>query len=181
MHFETVYDISVAGCRDWFLAPAALVLLLIGATFPVNRDLAEVTGKRPLSRAGAVAFFGAITLLAFATTWVSYWTLRHDLKDGDVSEVQGLITNLQPAATYKGIERFSAGGRTFSYGRFQVSQGFHTISPDGSPIANGRCVRVVYVGDRILRLSLAQSRGTSDPAADHIPPSLSQTMCRDIG
>ncbi len=96
-----------------------------------------------------------------------------------MSDVQGLITDLQPAATYKGIERFSVDGRTFSYGRFQVSQGFHTISSDGGPIANGRCVRVVYVGDHILRLSLA--REASDGAAGHIqPPSLSETMCRNL-
>ncbi len=180
MHFQTVYDISVAGCRAWFLAPACLILVVIGALFPVTPDLAAISGKLPLSRAGGVTLFGIMFLLSFVMTWGSYWTLRHDLRDGDVSEVQGLVADVQPAATHQGIESFLVDGHTFSYARHQASQGFDTLSVDGGPIANGRCVRIVYVRDHILRLSLAQSLETSDLAADHIPPSLSERMCRSI-
>jgi hypothetical protein len=180
MHFQTVYDISVAGCRAWFLAPAMLALVVIGARYPVTPNIAAISGRLPMSRTAGVTVFGIMFLLAFVMTWGSYWTLRRDLSDGNVSRVQGLVTGVRPAATNQGMESFLVDGRKFSYARHQLSQGFDTLSVDGGPIAKGRCVRIVYVGDHILKLSLARSPGASGLAEDRVPPSLSETTCRNI-
>lgn len=180
MHFQTIYDIGVAGCRAWFVAPVTLGLVVVGALCPVTPELAAISGKLPMSRAVGVTLFGLMFLLSFVMTWGSYWTLKHDLKVGRVGQVQGLVTDVRPAATHQGMESFSVDGRTFSYARHQLSQGFDMLTVDGGPIANGRCVRIVYVRGHILRLSLAQSSRTADRAEEYTQPWLSETMCHSI-
>jgi hypothetical protein len=184
MHFQTVHDISVAGCRAWFVAPVTLGLVVVGVLRPVTPEISAVTRGIPISKAAfraiAVTLFGFMFLLSFVMTWGSYWTLEHDLRIGRVGEVQGLVADVQPAATHQGMESFSVDGRTFSYARHQLSQGFDTLTVDGGPIANGRCVRIVYVRGHILRLSLARSSGTADRAEEYTQPWLSETMCRSI-
>ena len=161
MQFDVVYDIREAGCRDGFLALYGLALMLLcGVWWARSR---RVQATRPAAAGWpeppgwprwGVVFFGVYTLVAFIATWAQYWNLRHDLTEGRAETLEGTVTAFQPAPTYKETESFRVGDHEFSYMRLETSQGFHTLSADGGPVHDGVHVRMVYVGNHILRLEV---------------------------
>lgn len=160
MHFITIYDIQQAGCRYGFLP------IIVGA-LSSYAAVEWYRGKRwkAWTPAGYVTqpgyspgpfclFFAILTLLTFALTWGSYYSLTRAIRGGAVQTLEGVVSDFQPAANLKARERFSLGGHVFSYSKYAVKQGFNTLRIEGSPIADGTYVRLVYRDDSILRLQI---------------------------
>lgn len=160
MQFETVYDIANAGCRLGYLVLVGLALVIAALVPWLRRSPPEYPPPANAEwHKWGVPFFAVWTLLAFVTTWAQYWSLLRDIRTGRAQELEGVVTDFRAAPDYKGTERFHLGDREFSYSRFATKQGFHTLSADGGPIANGAHVRVLYMNDHILRLEIARVRG----------------------
>jgi len=163
MQFDLIYDIRAEGCRDGFLAVYGIALMLVCAVAWMRnrrlRGLHPPTAGWPeppgWPRWG-FAFFGVYTLVAFTATWAQYWNLRRDISEGRAESLEGNVTAFQPAPTYKETESFRVGDQEFSYMRLETSQGFHTLAADGGPIRDGLHVRMLYVGNHILRLEVAR-------------------------
>ena len=156
MIFETLYDIRQVGCRDWFLTPAALLLLILAWVSWRKGTIVAGGGTGPPAGLVPVVFI-ALTLLSFFATWGQYWTLRQRLERGEALALQGIVSDFQPAPGYKGTERFTLGGQEFSYSRFATQQGFHTLAADGGPVVKGACIRLMHIGNHILRLEVGKT------------------------
>lgn len=156
MIFETIYDIKQAGCRDWFLAPIGLLLLTL-AWISWRRGTTVTVGTAAPPMGFMVVLFIAVTLLSFFMTWGQYWTLLRQLDRGEGQPLQGIVSAFQPAPGYKETERFTLGGYEFSYSRFATQQGFHTLAADGGPMVKGACIRLLHIGNHILRLELGKA------------------------
>jgi hypothetical protein len=164
VQFETLYDIGEAGCRNGFLVGIGLALMISSAVgwvrnrrLPVHSRPAAPFGSGRFTGPGpgvGVLFFGFWTLVAFAATWLPYWSLLRGIRTGQAQTLEGTVTGFQPAPSYKGTERFRLGDREFSYSRYATNQGFHTFAADGAPIANGAHLRIVYIDNHILRLEI---------------------------
>ena len=53
------------------------------------------------------------------------------------------------------MERFCVSGTCFEYSDYVVTGGFNNTSSHGGPIRAGLPVRVSHVGDRIVKLEIA--------------------------
>jgi hypothetical protein len=159
MAFHTIYDIQVDGCRDGVLAILmGLLALYAGISWYRGRKWASPDGKTQAGYSPKVAsfFFGALATLTFVLTWGTYWSLTRALEKGEFDTLQGPISNFHPAASIKDTEGFEISGHAFSYSKYAVSQGFHTLRLEGSPLKNGTVVHVHYVREHIVRLEIAQ-------------------------
>ena len=172
MPFDTVYDIREAGCRDSFLVLIGLALMATTAVAwsrsKTSRTPALALAPRPTwspSPGFGLVFFGFWTFIAFAATWGEYWHLLRGIRTGAAQSIEGIVMSFQPAATEKGTERFSLGGHEFSYSRVATNQGFHTLAADGGPIVDGAHVRILYIGNHILRVEIARAGSGALPAA----------------
>ena len=148
--FQLVYDIHQAGCRVWFFAPIGLALT-IGSLIAWRSGRA--TGS--VQPAFPILFFAMLTVVSFVVTWGEYWHLLRARDHGEAQVLVGVVSAFEPAPTYRGTERFRVADHEFSYSRFQTKQGFHRLSADGGPMAQGLCVRLQYIDDHILRLETA--------------------------
>jgi hypothetical protein len=157
MHFESVYDIQQAGCRYGFL-PIVFTALAVCAAFAWYRGIrwtvAGGSTQRGYSPRSACMFFAAVALLAFVSTWGECFSLTRALRAGRATTVEGVVTEFHPAATIKGYESFTVGGRAFSYCKYCTRQGFNVLRLEGSPIANGIDVQIIYIDDHILKLGI---------------------------
>jgi hypothetical protein len=159
MQFEVIYDIGQAGCRNGFV-PIILAALTAFAgvdwargkrwTLPGN---VVQPGYSP--RTGCI-FFGALTALTYVLTWGSYHSLTRALRDGTATPLEGVVTQFHRASGPKDHESFVLNGHTFSYSTPALKQGFNTLSLEGSPIADGSYLRLVYRDDSILRLEIGR-------------------------
>ena len=104
---------------------------------------------------GACMFFGMLAAVAFFTTWGDYFHLIRAIEEHQVETLEGPISNFHAAATVKSKESFDVAGQSFSFSKFAVKQGFNTLSIEGSPMADGRTVRVHHVQGQIVKLEIA--------------------------
>jgi hypothetical protein len=159
MAFETVYDIQLDGCRYGFLPVYfALLAAYSGIAWYRRAQWAGVDGQpQPgWSPKVGVWFFGALALVAFIATWGDYFHLVQAMHTDRVGVVEGTVSHFHAAATIRSRESFEVGGKVFSFGKFLVRQGFNTLSLEGSPVANGKTVRVYFVQGQIVRLDVAR-------------------------
>ncbi len=158
MPFTTVYDIQLDGCRYGFLAVIFGALCLWSA-FDWYRGKRWVAGDGRVqpgySPKSACVFFGIVAAVTFVTTWGDYFRLLRAIEARQVETVEGTVTDFQPAATIRSRESFEVAGQTFAFSKFAARQGFNTLSLEGSPVANGRAVRVQHVRGRIVKLEIA--------------------------
>jgi hypothetical protein len=157
--FETIYDLQQDGCRYGILPVIIAVPLLLSA-FDwyrgkrwVRADGNPQAGFSP--KAGCV-FFGIMAGVAFLATWGDYFHLIRAIKDHQVETLEGTIVNFRAAETIKGKESFEVAGQTFSFSKFAAKQGFNTLALEGSPVAEGRTVRVHHVQGQIVKLEVGQ-------------------------
>jgi hypothetical protein len=101
-------------------------------------------------------FFGVLAILGFITTWGDYFHLLRVIEAHHVDIVEGTVSNFHAAATIKSTESFEVAGQTFSYSKYAAKQGFNTLSREGSPLANGKTVRVHFVQGQIVKLEFAR-------------------------
>ena len=153
----TIYDIQLDGCRYGILAVIFAVLLLYSA-FDWYRGKQWLAGDgRPqpgYSPKVACVFFGILAAVAFLATWGDYFHLIRAIEEHRVETVEGTISDFHAAATIRSTESFDVAGHTFAFSKFATKQGFNTLSLEGSPLANGRIVRVHHVGGQIVKLEI---------------------------
>lgn len=158
MPFETIYDIHRDGCRYGLLPVIIAVPLLLSAfDWYRGKHWVGADGKRypGFSPKVACVFFGIMAAVAFLATWGDYFHLIRAIENHQVETLEGPISNFHAAATIKSEERFDVAGHTFSYRKFAAKQGFNTLSLEGSPVADGRTVRVHHFQGQIVKLEMA--------------------------
>lgn len=158
MEYVTVFDLTSAGYRQWPFVVLGLVFVAIGTMLVRYRTQLSRFGPRRFTTTFSYFFLGfAIlwTAIAFATTYGQYYVLRHAVKDGRISVVEGPVENFVPMP-YSGHadESFSVKGVRFAYSDFNLTVGFNNTRSHGGPIEPGRYVRVSYVGADIVRLEV---------------------------
>ena len=157
MQFEVIYDIGQAGCRYGFLPMIFAALTAYAAVDWARGKSWTLPGgvvQPGYSPTTGCVFFAVITALTFVLTWGSYYSLTRALREGTATALEGIVTQFHRASNPKAHESFVLDGHTFSYSTYALKQGFNTLSLGGSPIADGRYVRLVYRGDHILRLEI---------------------------
>jgi hypothetical protein len=155
----TIYDIQLDGCR-YGIVPVIFAALLLYSAVDWYR------GKRWLAGDGqpqagyspkvACVFFGILALVALAATWGDYFRLLRAIEGHQVETIEGTIANFHAAATIRSTESFEVAGHAFAFSKFAAKQGFNTLSLEGSPLADGRTVRVDHVRGQIVKLEIAQ-------------------------
>jgi hypothetical protein len=155
----TIYDIQLDGCR-YGIVPAIFAALFLYSAFDWYR------GKRWLAGDGqpqpgyspkvACMCFGILAVVAFSATWGDYFRLLRAIEEHQVETVEGTIANFHAAATIKSRESFEVAGHAFAFSKFAARQGFNTLSLEGSPLADGRTVRVDHVQGQIVKLEIAR-------------------------
>jgi len=157
MSFETIYDIQQDGCRYGIL-PVIIAVPLLLAVIDWYRGKRWVlpSGKAQpgYSPGSACVFFGLLAAVVFAMTWGDYFRLIRAIKGQQVATLEGAVVNFHAAATIKSEESFEVAGRRFSFRKFATRQGFNTLSLEGSPVAEGRTVRVNHVQGQIVKLEI---------------------------
>ncbi len=89
----------------------------------------------------------------------NYGTAAYDLNHGHYEVAEGPVTNFSPAEWDRhGVGSFTVQGRDFSFFDGYLSPGFHDTANDerDSLVHQGAHIRVIYSGDRILRLEVAR-------------------------
>jgi hypothetical protein len=95
------------------------------------------------------------TVVTFAATYYDYISLREALEIGQVTVVEGIVTDFKPMP-YEGHanERFCVQGNCFEYSDYGITAGFNNTSSHGGPIKNGLNVRVSFCDNEIARLEV---------------------------
>src|SRR4051812_12098809 len=117
MDFQLVYDIQQDECHAGFLPIAFGVITAVGAFDWYRRRKWSLTnGATPpyYSPKSCFFIFGALTLLTYALTWGSYFTLTKALRQGNATTLEGVVSNFYPAQNPKDHETFVLNGHTFS-------------------------------------------------------------------
>lgn len=163
MSFETIYDIQRDGCRYGIL-PLIIAVPFLLAAFDWYRGkrwvLVDGKAQPGYSPKALCVFFGILAAVAFAVTWGDYFHLVRAIKDRQVETLEGTVVDFHAAATIKSKESFEVAGHTFSFSKFATKQGFNTLSLEGSPVAEGRTVRVHHVQGQIVKLEVAGRAGS---------------------
>jgi hypothetical protein len=159
MALETIYDIQLDGCRYGFV-PVIFASLAVysGIAWYRRAQWVRADGKTQAawSPKSGLLFFGILAVIACVTTWGDYFHLLRAMKTDQVGTVEGTVSNFHAAATIRSTESFEVAGHVFSYSKYAVTQGFNTLSLEGSPVVNGKTVRVYYVQGQIVRLDVAR-------------------------
>lgn len=101
-------------------------------------------------------FFSILAVFGFILTWGEYLYLIRAMATDKAEAVEGIVSNFSAAATIKSTESFEVAGHTFSYSKYALKQGFNALSLEGSPVANGKMVRVHYIEGHILKLEIVR-------------------------
>lgn len=116
-------------------------------------------GKGDLGGFAFIYFGGALllTIAAFAGSYYQYSSLVTAERAGQVSVVEGLVTNFKPAPERShSRERFCVASKCFEYSHNTPMGGFIDIKSQGGPIIkDGLQVRVAFVDNTIVRLEVA--------------------------
>lgn len=161
MHYQTVFDIATAGYKSWNFPAFGLVGIAAGALLVARRKhLPGTWAKRPVASAVFAWFFLVFavlwTAMAFVATYGDYRSLSDAERSGKVQVVEGLVTDFHPMpASGHAMEKFCVSGTCFEYSDYVVTGGFNNTSSHGGPIRAGLPVRVSHVGDRIVKLEIA--------------------------
>lgn len=160
MPYETVFDLSTAGYRQWWFPAIGLVFVTAGAV--LRRYRQSLIPVRPawLCRIGPVlilAFAILWTTGAFVLTYSQYRSLASALSEGRAQIVEGRVTDFTPLpARGKGYESFVVSGRRCSYSDYNLTAGFNNTAAHGGPMRDGILARVTYINGAIVRLEIAR-------------------------
>ena len=106
-------------------------------------------------RYGIVPVIVAVPLLWSAFDWYrgKRWVRLHgQSQPGFSPKVACMFFGILAAVAFFS---FDVAGQSFSFSKFAVKQGFNTLSIEGSPMADGRTVRVHHVQGQIVKLEIA--------------------------
>jgi len=99
------------------------------------------------------------TTVGFASLYSRHRYLQHRMQTGQVTEVEGIVTNFDPMPSggHKS-ESFCVARTCFRYSDFDLTGGgFKNTSSHGGPIRPGLKVRITHVDNTIVRLQIANA------------------------
>lgn len=173
-HFTTVFDIAVAGFKDWQFSAFGLIFVAIGTAIffapTIIRRLGLPFMDFPSKRLTffRYAFLGFAlfwTAVAFLTTYGTYSRHRALAASNGCTTVEGPVMDFTPMPSGgHGEESFLVSGIRFSYSDFMVSDAFNITASRGGPIKKDAYVRICYdrSDNAILRFAIRNFHGTAD-------------------
>lgn len=162
MIYQTVFDVTETGYTSGLFDFSDLFMVLIGILFVVfRRQLPAWGGKNSrIINVYAFAFLSfaiVLTLVTFMAMSSKKKSLRQAIESGNTEIVEGLVSQFDPMPhTGYRMERFCVQGTCFEYSDHFVTGGFNNMSSHGGPIREGLPVRVTYIGNKIIKLEIAQ-------------------------
>lgn len=151
----------------WLFAFLLIGLVAIGFAW-LRYRFAQTS--RDVTRAVMLVLFGAVFTLwglyRIYTAKTSHDYLETQFEAGNYSTISGVVVDFQPEImgiyhSHRGRpERFTIGGRTFTYSSSDDEAGFHKGRAQNGPIREGMHLEVDYLGDRILRIRELPQSGT---------------------
>ena len=162
MEYRTVFDIATAGYKSWNLPVFGLIFVAAGAVLvAIGEKLPGWWAKHPrASNVFAFYFLGFAmlwTLISFFSTYGQYSSLSEARVVNDECVAEGTVTTFKPTpVTGHAMEGFRVAGKCFEYSDYVITGGFNNTSSHGGPIRDGLPVRVSYVGNKIVKLEVAQ-------------------------
>ena len=102
----------------------------------------------------AAVGFGLVALCA--AEQIPAFELEQRLEEGSVSVVSGQVEQTTKTTDW-GSQCFTVSGHRFCFDDSPSEVGYHQTSNDGGVIRDGLQVRISYVGDRIVRLEIADT------------------------
>ncbi|MFL7012446.1 hypothetical protein [Enterovibrio norvegicus] len=156
MNYEVVFNILPDGLWAFFgLIPAFLCLKFFLWIVKSNGgwNIPNLKDKISIFSAG-IFLLSWIFMFSFGSAYeLSKLLFAYYQKDYEVKE--GIVKDYRPLAPLqKGYESFVVEGRRFSYSGASVSFGFNDTAAGGSPIREGRQVRISHVGNIIILLEV---------------------------
>jgi hypothetical protein len=162
MEYQTIFDVTTAGYRNWDFSAFGIPFVAIGALLVTKRrSLPGWWGDRPRASSAFAYFFLVFsllwTLIAFVSTYSDYSSLAQAVKSNSATVTEGIVHDFKPMpVTGHSMERFCVSDRCFSYSDFNVTAGFNNTSSHGGPIREGLVVRVTHVRGSIAKLEVAK-------------------------
>jgi hypothetical protein len=162
MHYQTVFDVATAGYKSWDFPFSGLIGIAFGALLVAGRkSFPGAWSKRPIASTVFAYFFLVFsvlwTVITFTSTYGDYKSLSQAESADNVKVAEGVVTDFSPmfASGHK-VEKFCVSGACFQYSDYVITGGFNNTSSHGGPIREGLPVRVSYLGDRIVKLEVAE-------------------------
>jgi len=155
MDLEVFYDVSKAGYGHWWVLILAVVAIvsLPGLVRLLRNAPTRSWEAAPLCGVFCVGLF--ISALAVLSL-VDYFSLSSALNAGRCEVVEGVVTNYHPMPPEQHtVESFVVAGRRIELSSGELNAGFNRTCLDGSPIREGKRVRLHLFEGRIARLEAA--------------------------
>jgi len=165
VEYRVVFDIADAGYKSWPFPTFGLLFVAMGLLMVVYRTnlpvLAAWRGHPRLAAAFSYFVLGFAVLwtsLTFYSTYHEYLELAAARTSNEARIVEGVVTNFRPMPiTGHAMESFCVNrGNCFDYSDNVITAGFNNTSSHGGPIREGLNVRVMFVGNSIVRLEVAR-------------------------
>lgn len=137
MQFETVFDVTQSGYRDWWLAAGGIIFIFLGGLLVCAPNLMQTVLPQGLQGRARRTFswfllvFAIVwTTVSFAATYGHYVSLKSAIVTGRYKTAEGLIQNFHPMPyTGHAMESFDAGGAHFEYSDYVITGAFNNTHP----------------------------------------------------
>lgn len=154
--YHVVFDLAASGYKAWTSLVPGVVVFLVGLLMAIFPGI--IPQPWPWSRSGVrvfgwliVIFAGALSGVAFWSTYSEYRELASRLSTGRYEIVEGTVENYRQDRT---DEAFTVGNVPFEYSDFSVSSAFNNTAAQGGPIRPSLAVRIAHTDGKILRLEI---------------------------
>ena len=94
------------------------------------------------------------TTLMFSQTYFEHQRLLEDLQSNRAVLISGVVTEFAPHTSKRKQESFRVNGIEFFYSEARSMPGYHRYSGEDGPIRVGVFVKILHVGNDILRLEV---------------------------
>lgn len=158
--FRVVFDVTEVGYRHWTFPAFGLIFVAIGLGLILYRYFWPKVETKAFRRLFPYLYAGFAlcwTLVAFASTYSDYLTLRDAVRNGQCELVEGTVTKFVPMPREgHANEHFVVNGHYYEYSDYGVTAGFNNTQSHGGPLREGLRVRICAVGGEIARLEIAE-------------------------
>lgn len=161
MEYETVFDVTQGGFRQWSFSAFGLIFIVVGLAAPTLIRHGVIRKPSPwMEKWFPRLFLGFAlfwTLTSFISTYSDYRGAIDAMHTNRAKVVEGIVTKFKPMAyTGHGMESFVVHGVRFQYSDYVITAGFNNTSSHGGPVREGLPVRIWYLDGEILRLDIAK-------------------------
>ena len=154
MENQLIFDLKDTGYPWQYLVLGLTIAALMG----VLAVLAKPRSELRLFSTVCGSLFALWMGVLVSTTYPSYESLLQAEERGDLSVVEGTVSNFHHGAGFS-KERFCVGGRCFQYTPEPLPVSFMNSPLQGGPIIrDGLHIRIASVGEAIVRLEVIGGR-----------------------